>query len=119
MEWKFQKAMNSWTSSQEKNNINLMISVLQKNSNLLIVDLDDKEDHLYFSLSIGSEKESEGEKVPFLNKDSIDSAKKELEDLFDIEKWGNSPRKELFKELQTKILAYFDNLYISPSEKED
>ena len=78
-----------------------------------------KEDHLYFSLSMGSEKESEGEKVPFLNKDSIDSAKKELEDLFDIEKWGDSPRKELFKELQTKILAYFDNLYISPSEKED
>ena len=119
MEWKFQKAMNSWTSSQEKNNINLMISVLQKNSNLLIVDLDDKEDHLYLSLSIGSEKESEGEKVPFLNKDSIDSAKKALENLLDIEKWGNSPRKELFKELQTKILAYFDNLYISPSEKED
>ena len=68
MEWKFQKAMNSWTSSQEKNNINLMISVLQKNSNLLIVDLDDKEDHLYLSLSIGSEKESEVNASSYCNK---------------------------------------------------
>ena len=35
---------------------------------------------------------------------------KELEELFDIEKWGDLPQKEMFKELQKKIIEYFDTL---------
>ena len=118
MEWKFQKVMNSWTSSQEKNNIKLTISLVEKNSNLLIIDLDDTKALLCFSLSVGKEKGSDSQDNSFFDKDSISSKMKELEDLFDISKWGDSPQKELFKELQSKIIDYLDNLYLDPPKNE-
>ena len=118
MEWKFHKAMNAWVSSQEKNNIKLTISLVEKNSNLLIIDLDDTKALLFFSLSVGKEKESDSQNNSFFDKDSVSSKMKELEDLFDISKWGDSPQKELFKELQSKIIDYLDNLYLDPPKNE-
>ena len=119
MEWKFQKVMNSWTSSQEKNNIKLTISLVEKNSNLLIIDLDDTKALLFFSLSVGKEKGSDSQDNSFFDKDSVSSKMKELEDLFDISKWGDSPQKELFKELQSKIIDYLDNLYLDSPKNEE
>ena len=118
MEWKFQKVMNAWVSSQEKNNIKLTISLVQKDSNLLVIDLDDTKALLFFSLSVGKEKESGNQDNPFFDKDSVSSKMKELEDLFDISKWGDSPQKKLFKELQSKIIEYLDNLYLDSPENE-
>ena len=119
MEWKFHKAMNAWVSSQEKNNIKLTISLVEKNSNLLIIDLDDTKALLFFSLSIGKEKESDNQDNSSFDKDSVSSKMKELEDLFDISKWGDSPQKELFKELQGKIIEYLDNFYLDSPKNED
>lgn len=119
MEWKFRKNINTWDNSQEKNSIILNISIMQGNSDLLIMDLDDKEHNLYFSLSIGKEKETDAQEESFLDKDSVSSEMQELEELFDIEKWGDSPRKELFKELQDKIIKYFDNLYLDSPKNEE
>lgn len=118
MEWKFQKVMNAWVSSQEKNNIKLTISLVQKDSNLLVIDLDDTKALLFFSLSVGKEKESGSQDNSFFDKDSVSSKMKELEDLFDISKWGDSPQKKLFKELQGKIIEYLDNLYLDSPENE-
>ena len=118
MEWKFQKVMNAWVSSQEKNNIKLTISLVQKDSNLLVIDLDDTKALLFFSLSVGKEKESGSQDNSFFDKDSVSSKMKELEDLFDISKWGDSPQKKLFKELQGKIIDYLDNLYLDSPENE-
>ena len=118
MEWKFHKAMNAWVSSQEKNNIKLTISLVEKNSNLLIIDLDDTKALLFFSLSVGKEKGSDSQDNSFFDKDSVSSKMKELEDLFDISKWGDSPQKKLFKELQGKIIEYLDNLYLDSPENE-
>ena len=118
MEWKFQKVMNAWVSSQEKNNIKLTISLVQKDSNLLVIDLDDTKALLFFSLSVVKEKESGSQDNSFFDKDSVSSKMKELEDLFDISKWGDSPQKELFKELQSKIIDYLDNLYLDPPKNE-
>lgn len=118
MEWKFQKVMNAWVSSQEKNNIKLTISLVQKDSNLLVIDLDDTKALLFFSLSVGKEKESGNQDNSFFDKDSVSSKMKELEDLFDISKWGDSPQKKLFKELQSKIIDYLDNLYLDPPKNE-
>ena len=118
MEWKFQKVMNAWVSSQEKNNIKLTISLVQKDSNLLVIDLDDTKALLFFSLSVGKEKESSSQDNSFFDKDSVSSKMKELEDLFDISKWGDSPQKKLFKELQGKIIEYLDNLYLDSPENE-
>lgn len=118
MEWKFQKVMNAWVSSQEKNNIKLTISLVQKDSNLLVIDLDDTKALLFFSLSVGKEKESGNQDNSFFDKDSVSSKMKELEDLFDISKWGDSPQKKLFKELQSKIIDYLDNLYLDPPNNE-
>ena len=118
MECKFQKVMNAWVSSQEKNNIKLTISLVQKDSNLLVIDLDDTKALLFFSLSVGKEKESGSQDNSFFDKDSVSSKMKELEDLFDISKWGDSPQKKLFKELQGKIIEYLDNLYLDSPENE-
>ena len=118
MEWKFQKVMNAWVSSQEKNNIKLTISLVQKDSNLLVIDLDDTKALLFFSLSVGKEKESGSQDNSFFDKDSVSSKMKELEDLFDISKWGDSPQKKLFKELQGKIIEYLDNLYLDSPEND-
>ena len=118
MEWKFQKVMNAWVSSQEKNNIKLTISLVQKDSNLLVIDLDDTKALLFFSLSVGKEKESGSQDNSFFDKDSVSSKMKELEDLFDISKWGDSTQKKLFKELQGKIIEYLDNLYLDSPENE-
>ena len=118
MEWKFQKVMNAWVSSQEKNNIKLTISLVQKDSNLLVIDLDDTKALLFFSLSVGKEKESGSQDNSFFDKDSVSSKMKELEDLFDISKRGDSPQKKLFKELQGKIIEYLDNLYLDSPENE-
>lgn len=118
MEWKFQKVMNAWVSSQEKNNIKLTISLVQKDSNLLVIDLDDTKALLFFSLSVGKEKESGSQDNSFFDKDSVSSKMKELEDLFDISKWGDSPQKKLFKELQGKIIEYLDNLYLDSPKNE-
>ena len=110
--------MNAWVSSQEKNNIKLTISLVEKNSNLLIIDLDDTKALLFFSLSVSKEKGSDNQDNSFFDKDSVSSKMKELEDLFDISKWGDSPQKELFKELQSKIIDYLDNLYLDSPKNE-
>ena len=108
MEWKFHKLMKCWNSSQKKGDIRLSISLLLENSILLIIDLDDMKNNIFFSLSKGAEYPSkEAEDKEYQEKEN---RMKELEELFDIAKWGDLPQKEMFKELQKKIIEYFDTL---------
>ena len=86
--------------------------------NLLIIDLDDTKALLFFSLSVGKEKGSDSQDNSFFDKDSVSSKMKELEDLFDISKWGDSPQKELFQELQGTIIEYLDNFYLDSPKNE-
>ena len=91
MEWSYKRVIDSWTSTQVKDNVKLVISLMGRDSNSIIFDLDDTERNIYFCT--GKEAVIE----------DMESKKKEIEEVFDFEKYNNLSGEELFKELQTKI----------------
>lgn len=91
MKWSYKRVMDSWTSTQVKDNVKLVISLMGRDSNSIIFDLDDTERNMYFCTGKEAVIEDMGSK------------KKEIEEVFDFEKYNNLSGEELFKELQTKI----------------
>lgn len=99
MEWVYKKVTDSWTSTQDRDDVKLMVSLMGSSTglvktgfNLIIIDLEDTKENIFFSM--GKEKPIE----------DIESKKKDIEEILDYAQYEDVPREQLFEVLQSNII---------------